>query len=157
MTISTTTGPAMRRISPPSLVRNGDAEDVRPTVDELRAEVLGVCDASIHRVQELATSEAELSFRDVEREVRELVFGVGRALVVLCLAQREEHLIGRDGLARLEWFGRRCRPRPAIARTLTTLFGVVRYWRRYMRDVTDAKGGGASIRWTCRWASGRTG
>jgi hypothetical protein len=131
----------MARISPLSLVRNVGDEDIRPTTAQLRAEVVGVCDAAMGRVQQLASTQGELSFRDVEREVRELVFGVGRALVVLFLALREEHLIGRDGLARLEWLGRRYRPRPAIARNLTTFFGTVRYWRGYMRDVTDAKGG----------------
>lgn len=131
----------MARISPLSLVRNVGDDDTRPTVAHLRAEVRDMCDAALDRVQELASTEGELSFRDVERDVRGLVFSVGRALVVLFLALREEHLIGRDGLARLEWFGRRYRPRPAIARNLTTLFGVVRYWRRYMRDVTDTNGG----------------
>lgn len=132
----------MAMISPLSLVRNDGDEGAQPTVEELREEVGGVCDSALDRIRELAATEGELSFRDVEREVRELVFGVGRALVVLFLALREEHLIGRDGLARLEWFGRRYRPRPAIARNLTTLFGVVRYFRRYMRDVTDGQRGG---------------
>jgi hypothetical protein len=131
----------MARISPLSLVQNSGGDDARPTLPELRAELRDVCNAAVERVQRLASAEDELSFRDVERDVRELVLGIGRALVVLFLALREEHLIGRDGLARLEWCGRRYRPRPAIPRNLTTMFGVVRYWRRYMRDVTDAKGG----------------
>lgn len=131
----------MARISPLSLVRNRGDEDDRPTVEELRHEVGRVCDEAVEHVEELARDAGDLSFREVERAIRTLVFAVGRALVVLFLALREENLIGRDGLARLEWFGRRFRPRPAIARNLTTMFGVVRYWRRYMREITDAKGG----------------
>ena len=115
----------MAKLSPLSLVRNGEGEDGCPTVTERRAELVDVFDGAVVRVQDLGAAEDELSFRDVERELRELVFGIGRALAVLFLALREERLLARDGLERLEWFGRRYRPRPAIARNLTTMLGVV--------------------------------
>ena len=131
----------MPRISPLTLVRNPERDDTRPTLDGLRAEARQAFAAAVALVEERGALDGQLSFRDFERDLREVLFGVGRCLNVLFFAVREKNIIGRDGLARLEWFGRRYRPRPANARNLTTMFGVVRYWRRYMRDVTDAKGG----------------
>ena len=63
------------------------------------------------------------------------VFAIGRALIVLFLALREKHLAGHGTNGRQERSGRTFRPAPPIARNLTTLFGVVRYWRTYMREV----------------------
>ncbi len=64
---------------------------------------------------------------------------MGRALVVLFLALREQHVISQREAGRFEWFGRTFRPAPPIARNLTTLFGVVHYWRTYMREVVPFK------------------
>ncbi|MCB9655997.1 MAG: transposase [Deltaproteobacteria bacterium] len=65
---------------------------------------------------------------------------MARALIVLFLARREQQVLSNDLFAgRCEsWLGRQFRRAPAIARNLTTLFGVVRYWRTYMREVADA-------------------
>lgn len=129
-------------ISSLSLVRNTEREDARPTAEQVREEVRRAFEAAVQHVEERAAEEEEVSFRVVERDLRLVVFAVGRALVVLFLALREEHLVARDGVESLRWLGRRFRPRPAIGRNLTTLFGVVRYWRRYMREVTAGRGHG---------------
>ena len=69
----------MRKISPLSLVRNHGDEGERPTVRELREQVRDVSEAAVVRVEELAQGHEELSFRDAERVVRDLVFGIGPA------------------------------------------------------------------------------
>ena len=125
----------MLKISPLSLVRNGQRQSFRPTVEQLRDETQRACAEAVRWVETRASCSDELSFRDVERELREAVFAVGRALVVLFLALREQQLVEQDGGLRLQWLGRRFRPAPAIARNLSTMFGVVSYWRIYLREV----------------------
>lgn len=127
----------MPKISPLSLVRNGERDASPPSVDALRSETMRAFQSAVQLVEERARTEGELSFRDFERELREVVFGLGRALVVLFLALREQHVVVARTTGRFEWFGRTFRPAPPIARSLTTLFGVVRYWRTYMREVAD--------------------
>jgi hypothetical protein len=129
----------MHTISPVSLVRNGDGDDARPTLDDLHGAVRRAFQDGLRLVEERARSDGEVPFRDFERELRQAVFGLGRALVVLFLAMREQHVIRQREAGRFERFGRTFRPAPPIARNLTTLFGVVRYWRTYMREVAAFK------------------
>jgi Transposase len=128
----------MPKISPLKLVRNGDVDDRAPDVDELRAQVAKEVAASLAYVEGQATAE-RVTFRDFERGLREAVFALARALIVLFLARREQQVLSNDLFAgRCEsWLGRQFRRAPAIGRNLTTLFGVVRYWRTYMREVTE--------------------
>lgn len=127
----------MPKISPLSLVRNGERDAAPPTIDELRSELLRAFRSAVQLVEDRARTDGELSFREFERALREAVFGLGRAFVVLFLALREQHVVVPHCTGRCEWFGRTFRPAPPIARNLTTLFGVVRYWRTYMREVAD--------------------
>ena len=66
---------------------------------------------------------------------------MGRMLLTLFLALREEHVVEQLPEGRVTWFGRVYRRRPAVARNLTTLFGTVRYWRTYMREVSGSGSG----------------
>ena len=81
-----------------------------------------------------AKRDADVSFKDFEKALRELVFAFARIAIMLFLALREEHVMRSypDPVAR---DGRRFRRAPAIARSLATLFGVVRYARTYMRQI----------------------
>jgi hypothetical protein len=129
----------MPTISPPSLVRNGAVDDVPPSIEELRGAAARAFDVAVRFVEE-RSGAGELSFRDLERELRGAVFAVGRALIVLFLALREQHVIARRAagvVGRFDWFGRTFRSAPPIARNLTTMFGVVRYFRTYMREVAE--------------------
>jgi len=126
----------MATITPLSLVRNGKGLERRPTVADLRAEVRATMEAALSHVEEM--SRGDVVFRDVERELRDLVFACGRALLMLFLSLREEQLLeSHVSRGRFEWFGRTYRRAPAIGRNLSTLFGVVRYHRTYMREVAD--------------------
>lgn len=129
----------MPMISPLSLVRNGERDDAPPTPAELHEQTRRAFEAAVTFVEEGAAADGELSFRDFERRLRGIVFDVGRALVVLFLALREQRVMEQRGRGRFEWLGRTFRPAPPIARNLTTMFGVVRYWRTYMREVADHK------------------
>ncbi len=129
----------MSRMSPLSLVRNGDVADREPEVEELREEVAKQVQAALTYVEGQASAD-RVTFRDFERGLRDVVFGLARALVVLFLARREQQVLGDDLFAArcVSWVGRQYRRAPAIGRNLTTLFGVVRYWRTYMREVADS-------------------
>jgi hypothetical protein len=127
--------PANPSISPLSLTRNGNAQVEQPRREDLKSESQRAFSAIVEFVEERSRADGDLTFRDFECELREHLFELGRALVVRFLADREAFLIERGEMERFEWLGRRFRPAPPIARNLTTLFGVVRYWRTYMREV----------------------
>jgi hypothetical protein len=94
-------------------------------------------------VEQWADSDQDVAFRDVECQIRDLVFAFARAVVVLFLVLREARVRQRyPGGKRVELDGRSFLRAPAIARNLTTMFGVVRYWRSYMREVgtTEPRG-----------------
>lgn len=112
-----------------SLVRNDETSDVRATVAELREQL-----ASAGKEIEAFASASGDDFKSFERKLMELVWKLGRIAVVLFLAHRHER---REEPARLSRAGRVFRPAPAQPRNLNTLFGVVRYWRTYMREVTS--------------------
>jgi hypothetical protein len=127
--------PANPTISPLSLRRNGNAQGDQPSLEDLEGEARRVVSSIFEFVEKRSQADGDLTFRDFERELRDHLFELGRALVVRFLAGREDFLIKRGETERFEWLGRRFRPAPPIARNLTTLFGVVRYWRTYMREV----------------------
>lgn len=128
----------MPTISPLSLIRNDDVDARPPEVAELRAAAQAAAAEVVRRAEALAGRRDALAFVDVERELRELVFAFARAVVVLFLGLRERHVVASypEG-ERVESFGRSFRRAPPIARNLTTTFGVVRYWRTYMREVVE--------------------
>jgi hypothetical protein len=96
---------------------------------------------AVREVTELAMREA-LTLREAERAVREMTFAFGRVLVVWLLALREERIVASLPPGRVKRSGRAFRRAPAIAHNLTTLFGTVRYWRTYMREVGSKRRSG---------------
>lgn len=130
----------MTKISPVSLTRNGEVTTTRLSEAELRECLAHELLSSVRKVEQLAGAE-DVSFRDAELAIREGVYAVGRVLLTLFLALREEHVVAKLPAGRVTWFGREYRRRPAIARNLTTLFGTVRYWRTYMREVSGSDSG----------------
>lgn len=129
----------MPTISPLGLAKNGDVDSSAPTTDEVRGAARAAATAVLDRVEALGRADGEGTLRDAECELRDLLFAFGRAVIVLFLALREEHVMaGYRAGERVEAWGRSFRHAPATARNLTTVFGVVRYWRTYMREV--AKG-----------------
>ncbi len=124
----------MTKISPNSLTRNGEVTATQPSDAELREHLAQELASAVVRVEQLACAE-HVSFRDAELAIRETVYAVGRVLLTIFLALREAHVVAKLPAGRVTWFGREYRRRPAIARNLATLFGPVRYWRTYMREV----------------------
>lgn len=130
----------MTKISPVSLTRNGEVTATRPSEAELREHLSQELASSVRKVEQLACAE-HVSFRDAELAIREGVYAVGRVLLAIFLALREEHVAAKLPAGRVLWCGCEYRRRPAIARNLSTLFGTVRYWRTYMREVSGGKSG----------------
>jgi len=127
----------MTRIIPLSLVRNGDVSKRAPSVAELKVEVDEAFARALAGAHDQAVAD-EVRFREAERSIQQLIFGVGRALLMLFLAVREQRLLESAPIGgRFEWLGRTYRTAPAIARNLSTLFGVIRYHRTYMREVAE--------------------
>ncbi len=110
-----------------SLVRNEEGSEVQATVASLKQEVV----AAVRAVEAFACSHTG-DFRSFEERLRELLWGLGRVAVMLFLAYRHEQSPAAE---RVEREGRLFRVAPAQARNLNTLFGVVRYWRTYLREV----------------------
>jgi len=120
---------AINKITALSLVRNEETSDIQATVAELK-EQLGNAGKEI----EAFAGTCGEDFKSFERKLMELVWKLGRIAVVLFLTHRQER---GEAAGRLSRGGRIFRGAPAQPRNLNTLFGVVRYWRRYMREVTS--------------------
>ena len=124
-----------------SLVKRPSQEDEPLTATALRQRLQTEAAAVATLVDEWAIREEPISFKDFEKALRDLVFAFARVAIMLFLALREEHQM-RTYPSQMECEGRRFRRAPAIPRSLTTLFGVVRYARTYMREVgPDARRG----------------
>lgn len=119
----------MHSISRPKLGRND--QERRRTPQELRDE--------IHRqsrtLVELAEEQGavETTFAKFEVALGSALFALGRTVVALFLAVAEARVSATltDDLVR---DGRRFRRDRALPRALMTRFGIVRYWRTYMRS-----------------------
>lgn len=118
---------SIEKLPAPSLVRNEGGSDVQASVATLKEQLAGAARA----VEALANSHTD-DFKSFEERLRELLWALGRAAVTLFLAYRHER---SPAAARVEREGRAFRPAPAQARNLNTMFGVVRYWRTYLREV----------------------
>jgi hypothetical protein len=128
---------AMRSISPLSLVRNGKVDQTPVSSADAKAEFMERARTVVTSVDELATQIEIPAFKDVEKRLFDDVMALARLAVVLFLTLCEERSAARAVPGVQEVGGRRFRRAPAQARNLSTLFGVVRYWRGYMREVTD--------------------
>ena len=129
----------MPKISPLSLVRNQENEASAPSIETLRARVQTVVSNAITMV-EVQSTTGELSYREAERALRDAVFAIGRALVMLLFGLRERQVMEAhrsEHPHRWQWLGRTYRAAPPIARNFTTMFGVIRYFRTYMREVAE--------------------
>lgn len=102
-----------------------------------RAAVLEHADALAEYA--LARGSAEGTFAAFETELIARLAAFARVVVALYLVVAEERI--RAGLTdRVVRAGRTFRRAPAQARNLMTWFGVVRYQRTYLREVTTGKG-----------------
>jgi hypothetical protein len=79
------------------------------------------------------------TFKAFETALIPRVFELGQLLLALFLCIREEREQQSLGSV-IELDGKRFRRRPPQARNLNTFFGVVRYWRTYLRGPPDAGG-----------------
>ena len=126
----------MPNISALSLVRNANSESKQqPTESELRERLRTQArKISAFSQDPRPPSGEELTFKAFEQALIPMVFALARtalALFLTCAERREQKRIPK----RLERGERVFRPAPAQARNLETWFGVVRYFRTYMREV----------------------
>jgi hypothetical protein len=134
----------MPKISSLSLVRNPENEASAPSVETLRERLRDQVSNAILLADRLAVADG-VTYREAERFLRDAVFAFGRALIVLFLALREREVMNAhrsNHPGRWEWLGRVYRVAPPIARNFTTVFGVIRYFRTYMREVAEAERSG---------------
>ena len=127
------------RLLPRHLGCNDDVQTNAPTIAEVteaaNQELLGLLDF----VTAQANAEETPSFRDFERELRVRVRLAAQLLVMLFLCLCEHRIASRlEPVFEVE--GRRYKRRPAKARNLSTVFGVIRYFRTYLRGPRVKKG-----------------
>ena len=128
----------MSKITNFALGRNTKSSQETLTLVELRKEARSQATALVALAEGWSTRDEPVAFREFETALRTALFALGRALVMLFLARREQRVM-RDHPPSVRR-GRRCfRRAPAQARNLSTLFGVVRYWRTYFREVAKKK------------------
>ncbi len=128
-------GSALMKKPELTLIRNQGEDPPILSAKSVRDEVARSGEELISFVEKAATT-GNVSFKELEAELRTLVFGVAQAAITLFLILREEWLMESQP-ARMVLDGRRFRMAPAIYRNLATLFGVVRYQRTYMREIAD--------------------
>lgn len=123
------------RLLPQSLVDSSGTTQVPPSRDDIEREIRTALNELIEFVTQ--PSPAVGTFFDVEKAIISRVSTLGRLLLVLFLCVRERTV--RAGTpASLEKDGRRYQRRPPQARNLNTSFGVVRYFRTYLRGPDGA-------------------
>jgi len=122
---------AITKITALSLVRNDKTSDVQATIAELQQEFAGAA----QEIRSLAFGHAG-DFKSFEQQLVRAVWALARVAIVLFFAHRHERCVIP---ARTERAGRTFRSAPAQARNLNTIFGVVRYWRTYLREVTQGE------------------
>lgn len=120
-----------------TLVRNVGDDLSEASLKELQENVQRSAKQIVCFVEEWRTRR-EITFKEFETELRALVFMLARAAICLFLGLREEWLMDQRP-QHVEVGGRKFRAAPATARSLTTMFGVVRYKRMYMREVAKTK------------------
>ena len=123
----------MSKITELSLIRNPETAPLL-TEAAVREKLATSAGAVTALVSEWAEREEAVTFREFEKALRVAVFALARAAVALFLALRQQRVM-REQPRREQRGGRTFRQAPAQARNLTTMFGVVRYVRTYMREV----------------------
>lgn len=128
----------MHKITDFALDRNTESSQTEPTLTELRQEAQSQAAAVIELAEDWGSRDEPVTFKDLEKALRTALFALGRVLVMLFLARREQRVM-RDHPSSVRRGRRRFRRAPAQARNLATLFGVARYWRTYFREVAKKK------------------
>lgn len=130
----------MPTIFPPSLVRKTHVERSATTEADAQQALRVAFERAVCAVETWARGDGDVAFRDFEDALRAHVFGVARAAIVLFLVLRERAVMERYPAGeRVRAWCRIWRRGPAIARNLTTMFGVVCFSRTYMREVAVGK------------------
>ena len=128
----------MHNISFPCLNNNKTSEvSERKSVNELRLALTDkakeIESFALDPISHSQTSDS--SFKSFEQTLIIKVFAFARLAIMLFLAEAENRVTRRLP-NRVEKNNRIFRRAPAQARNLNTWFGVVRYWRTYMREAT---------------------
>ncbi len=129
---------AVPKITNFALGRNNETSQDAPSPAELREEAQRQARAVIALAMDWGNRDEPVSFKEFEKTLRTVLFALGRILVMLFLARREQRVM-REHPASVQRGRRRFRRAPVQARNLSTLFGVVRYWRTYFREVAKKK------------------
>ena len=112
----------MPKISNFALGRNTESSQQAPTLAELRQEARSQATALITLAEDWGSRVEPVTFKEFEAAVRTALFALGRVLVMLFLARREQRIM-REHPASVQRGRRRFRRAPAQARKLSTLFG----------------------------------
>lgn len=124
------------KLLPSSLSR---VEDCIPTTPPSSLRLREAIQAQFEAVLAFAGGDMEQTFKTFEKALVVHVFELARLLIALFFSVREQH--EQAGIPNhLEIEGRRYQRRPPQARNFNTLFGVVRYWRTYVRGPVTAEG-----------------
>jgi len=121
-----------------ALDRNTESSSPEPTLTELRKEARCQASVVITLAEDWGARDEPVTFKEFETTLRTALFALGRILVMLFLAVREQRVM-RDHPSPIRRGRRRFRRAPTQARNLSTLFGVVRYCRTYFREVAKKK------------------
>jgi len=127
---------------PNATLNRKSGSEVRRTPDEVKSIFEQRCQSLVEFAEDAAAAvhdEEVMTFREFEGRVRSVLWELGRLLVMLFLARGEVVFRGRSTAHKLRG-GQRYKRYPARDRTLTTIFGVVRYWRTYMYRVGGGGG-----------------
>jgi len=129
-------GRSKLKLLPSSLSR---VEDGIPTTTPSSLQLRGAIQAQFEAVLAFAGGENKQTFKTFEKALVIQVFELARLLIALFFSVREQH--EQAGIpSHLEIDGRSYQRRPPQARNFNTLFGVVRYWRTYVRGPVTAEG-----------------
>jgi hypothetical protein len=121
--------PANLNLLPVGLQDKGpEALTWAPSSEQIKATLI----STFEQILQATEQSDACSFMAFEQNLRDKVFLLGRLLVVLFFSAREQRERARTP-ARVERDGRIYQRRPAQPRNLDTLFGVVRYFRTYLR------------------------
>jgi len=119
---------ALVHLLPTGMVSNDDVPDSPPSAELLRMEIR----AHAERLITAAESPKDVTFKEFERQLRPLVFVLARLVVTLFLCVWEDRVRVEFGSG-VKSGSKKFTVRPAQPRKLNTIFGVVRYWRTYLR------------------------
>ena len=107
-------------------------DEPRRSADQLVAEIASRGEELVAYARD-AAGESK-TFKTFEEGLRPLVFALARVVVVLFLEVTEQH-VAQSLSGQVTKGDRTFRRAPPQARNLMTWFGVVRYWRTYLREV----------------------